>query len=262
MITYLPSYIVGMRQDCIYDSKQPNWHYLPLWEHFARLAIRWDRNALEVVSDTTGRGCCDFPVFHTREQVHKNLACLFSNAGANTCRGRFLAKCGIRRWADLAKPIRVTGWNRDIPFEHDVCERKMKSPGPNDCQPEAIFGQKCSMGFDTNGRWYFLVHYGYSRDSCSWYVSISQKAGESLYHFGQRIPAFIESLFEPDDAHCRVDNNRQYQRRMEAVDTLFSDGYSGVSEKLAGSLTARINLTPRRCTALLRWKRMSQQERR
>lgn len=256
MITYLPSYIVGMRQACIYDSKQPNWTYLPLWEHFARRAMRWNINVLEVVSSTSGRGDWAFPNFYTKEQVHESLACLFSNAGASTCRGRFLAACGIRKWADLAKPIRITGWGRDIPFVHDVCERKMKQPGPNECHPGAIFGQKCALAFRTDGRWRFLVYYGFSRDRSSWDVSIRQSAGESLYHFGQRIPAYIESLFEPDDprgAHFRLDSNRQYQRRMEAVETLFSDDYSGVSEKLAGAITTHIKLTPRRCATLLRW---------
>jgi hypothetical protein len=229
MITYTPSYVLATRFGYVFDSRQPNFDYLPLWEHFARRALHWNENALECVNDTSGIHCYELQAFRTRDQVHKALARMFSCVGTDTTTGRFLAHCRIRKWSDLASPIRVTGWDRDVPFEQDVCERQMKRPGPNSSHPGAIFGQHCVIGFGVDRRWNFRLHYGYSRDSSSWCANLRQEPGESLHHFGQRIPTFLESLFEAEDwwsARNRKDANRRHAVTRGAVENLFWDEHS------------------------------------
>ena len=265
MITYYPSYILGSRLDCIYDSRQVNFHYLPLWEYFARRALAWNRNALECINDTSGRGCYTPQGFGTDEAVHKALARIFACAGAANTTGLFLCHCGIKRWSDLAKPIRVVGWDRRVPFEHDVRERKIRLPGPNRCHPDAIYGQCCTITFDTDLRWHFRVYYGYSRDDSPWSVEIRQNAGESLFRFGRRIPAYLDTLFEPDDprgAHFRTGANRDYARLSQAVSETFWDRYVGTSKKLIDILmngsnegcgAHKVVLTTKRLAVLRRW---------
>lgn len=263
MITYIPAYVAARhRSVCAYDSKQPR-HLLPLWEHFARLAIDWDKNALECLNDTSSIHNWEFQEFTSKQRVRDSLSRLFLLAGTDSVSGEFLRYCGIRKWSDLTKPIRVKGWDRHIPFDVDVRERKMKQPGPNECHPDAIFGQYAGLAFGTDRRWYFRVHYGYSHDSSSWYVYIRQNGGESLFHFGQRITAFVADLFESDDwPSSRQQANRDYDCTFKAVEDLFyidhPDARDRLVRLLAGikgfSLTAhRIQLTARRLATLSRW---------
>jgi len=264
MITYIPSYIVAESLDGPYDARQPVC-YLPLWEHVARRAIQLFPYDLECVNDdTSGTGFHDLQGFSTPGQLKKALVRIFACVGSRWRSGRFLAACGIKRWADLAKPIRLPGWPRVVPAFHGVRERRLKKPGPNASHPEAVFGQRSVIRFDTDRRWTFEILYGYSHSS-SWRVSIRQELGESLYRFGQRIPAFVRSLFEERDfPEFRDRENRDYDSLSAAVDALFSDECNGRNGEFVRALLAtrepgrvfspRIVLTAERLAALRRWK--------
>jgi len=273
MIRYTPSYILADWNSRVFDFNQPNF-YLPLWEHFAREAVAWDRGHLESINDTSSINNHILQGFSTRKQVHKALARVFSQTGASTLTGGFLRHCGIKQWTDLDKPIPIKGWDRDVPFEGDVLQRQMRSPGPNDCHPDAVFGQYASIEFDADWlRWRFHVHYGYSHDSSSWRASLDQKPRESLYHFGQRIPDFIELLFEPEDqrgAELRSYRNQQYATAHRAVRDLFYDELRGTGERLlraimdmpsvAGMRNRHIILTDARLRTIEGWIKRDCQE--
>jgi len=221
------------------------------------------------VNDTSSINNTELQGFSTRDQVHKALARIFSHAGMNTLTGGFLHNCGIKCWADLDKPILVPSRNRDVPFEMNVAERPMRLPGPNPCHPEAVFGQYAAIQFDADLlRWSFRVNYGYSRDCSSWLVSIHQEAKESLHHFGQRIPGFIDSLFQPENkwaARDRAYKNRQYLRAFHAIDDLFYSEWWKMGYDLAeaimetpetgGTRDRHIVLTKSRCRTVKRWIR-------
>lgn len=209
----------------------------------------------------------EFDGFETRDQVHIALARMFASAGADhTTSGRFLAHCGIRKWSDLTNPIRLKGWDRYVPFEHDIFERRLRRPGPNNCHPDAVFGQHCRIRFGEDRLWHFRIHYGYSHDASTWDVAISQHRGESLHHFGQRVRTFVASLFEPEtewEARARAETNGLRDRVLQAASEVFWDRHRGLCEKLVagllqhqtgGSLSShRITLTPQRYATLQRW---------
>ena len=273
MITYRPDYIVSSAfGHCVYDPKAPH-DFLPLYEHFARKVLDW-KLPREVLNDTSSINNSEFDPLGSQQQAQQTLAKLFLMAGTDCGRGAFLRRCGIRRWADLAKPICVEGrpCKRCFAYSitYDVCERKLTAPGPNPCYPWAVYAQSASFHFGAYDRlWHFDLSYGYSRDSSSWDTGVVQGRKESLRTFmDETVPKWLEERLEPEwDSGPRQQRNRDYVRLTSAVAEVFAwecgkrdltidalvDSLLGVD---GYALTAhRMSLTGRRLGTLRRWMR-------
>lgn len=224
MITYLPSHIVAKHAGgVIYGD------HLPLYEHFARKVLAWNLPR-EILIDTSGIHFTEFAPLSSQEAAATVLAKLFSAVGTASPRGAFLKRCGLRRWADLAKPIRLKGRQCTAMIHYDVRERRLKEPGPNQCHPGAIYGQRTYFKFGWDRRWRFVLSYGYSHDGSSWSICVRQ-GSEALSTFVDAVvPRWLDdTLVEEGWAAPRRGRNREYDRISEAVDHVFGWEYYGPS---------------------------------
>ena len=275
MIRYDPSYIVAYANRSKFDAKQPR-DLLPLYEHLARKLLALKDVPYEVLEDTSGINSSGFPSFSTPQQVETTLAKVFLAVGTPWGRGAFLRRIGIRKWADLAKPIVVEGrQSKAWPHEgYDVAERRLKEPGPNEYHPKAVYGQSCAYQFRSwTRRWQFVLHYGYSRTfdshSCrsSWQIEVCQ-GKEALSTFvNKTVPAWIDSVLEPEDgwSNYRTYSNRNHAEVSAAVERLFAEDWSDKASTVDAlvklmhvddsHVPSKLALTRRRLTALRRWKR-------
>ena len=264
MITYSPRYIVAAAAcgTSIYGEGHPT-DYLPLYEHFARRVLD-ERLPYEILVDTSGINYGEFARLSSQADAATILAKLLASAGTDSPRGKFLRQCGIRRWADLAKPIRIHGWACKEQIEHDVRERRLREPGPNEYHPGAVFGQTCYYQFDRDRKWTFVFRYGYSHDSSSWDIYVWQRREALSTFVRQTVPRWLDETLEPEQWDtARTHANREYDRLASAVDTLFSPKFVGragtsITERLVQEMLdqpRRPYLTPRRLGALRRWAR-------
>lgn len=270
MITYRLDYIVAATFGrCFYAPKQPM-DFLPLYEHFARKILDW-KLPREVLGDTSGINFSEFDSFSSQEQARRTLAKLFLMAGTDGPHGAFLRRMGIRRWADLAKPIKVKGFASKGCFcygiTHDVRERKLVEPGPNEYHPKAIYGQSAAFRFDGWDRlWRFDLRYGFSQHTepihSSWDISIKQGRKESLRTFmDETVPKWLESKLVPEfDPGVRTYRNRCYDELTCAVGEVFGwDAYKDglTTDALVDDLLDghKPELTGRRLRTVRNWMR-------
>jgi hypothetical protein len=254
MITYTPSEIIAAQIEG-YQLETRN--YLPLYEHLARKVLEWNLPK-ELLVDTSGTGYSSFAGIGSHATARRILAKLFSTVGNND----FLYRLGIRRWRDLDKPIIITGVERYVQITYDVCERRLQEPGPNSCHPGAIYGQSCYFVFGSKRHWHFVVSYGYSRDSSTWYTGVAQ-TNESLDTFLRTtVPAWMSAHLEPEQwAAPREERNRKFSRLSSAVDELFGcESYSDEqvsTDALTGFLmdASKPRLTRERLDAIRAWIR-------
>lgn len=262
MITYSPSYILSSSIGGIgaYDGRQPT-DYLPLYEHFARKVLDQHLRR-EILIDTSGINFWEFGPLASQSDAATVLAKLFASVGTGSPRGRFLRKCGIRKWSDLAKPICVKGWECKLPIGYDVRERRLREPGPNEFHPKAVFGQSCFYQFGTDRRWRFVLRYGYSRDPSSWSLVLRQ-GREALSTFVRKsVPRWLDERLELEQwwDTARTHANREFDRLTSAVETLFTweslDPEWNTTEALVQDMMKhrrRLGLTKRRLGSLRRW---------
>ena len=267
MITYLPAHIVAKHTAawCVYGKP---YDYLPLYEHLARklLAMK-PRPPLEVFIDTSAVNFSEFEPFGSQKAVETILAKLFLMVGTEGKHGDFLRRIGIRRWADLAKPICLPGRENKWWSGHDRCnvrERLLRKPGPNTCHPGAIYAQRASFCFCRYElKWRFILNYGYSHDCSTWQIEVRQGT-ESLQTFVDRTAAqWLDSVLEPESFdHERTYRNRRHDDLTSAVGEVFAtDWCSGRDVDEMGLLVKALldgkkpALTGRRLGTFRRWMR-------
>jgi len=261
VITFRPDFIVAQHLGA-YDHRQPE-NLLPLYEHFARATLDLYPGHLECLNNTSSINNSEFESFTCMEKVNATLAKFLSKVAVTGSHRDVLARCGIKTSKDLAKPIRLPGWDRPFQVHYDVRERRLVKSW-NDCHPDARFGQYASIQFTTYRRWMFTVNYGYSHDSSSWQLNYCQRKGESLNRFGQKVKAWIDELFEPepDYSRTRFCANYRFDDTTRAVRKIFYDEYVGLDDELVQSLLGvegsslrehRIKLSRSRLNTLRRW---------
>ncbi len=260
MIVYTPSYIVGEQLTLRrYESRQPR-DYLPLYEHFARKVLDW-RLPYELLIDTSGRGNPDFAPVTSQDVARTVLAKLFALAGTGCPGGTFLKRCGIRRWGDLAKPIRVQGRGCTARIDYDVRERRLVEPGPNEYHPGAVYAQGCWFQFGWDRKWRFVLRYGYSRDASAWDIEVRQGREALSTFINATVPSWLDDQLVPEEWSAqRTYRNRQHDRLSAAVDDVFAwDWCPGMlaTDALALDLLdgRKPRLTKRRLGVLRRWMR-------
>ncbi len=251
-----------------YAAGDPRW--LVLYKHMAERVQRWESVGSgrgEFLSNTSGINLWDFSLLDSPRTACVNLAELFRWVGTDTERGQFLACCGIKKWGDLAKPIRVKGWS---PKEFgkalwfDVTARTLCKPGPNESHPDALWVESGGLRVNSWGRWQHELYYGYPHDP-GWVVALKQGAGESREGFAARTDRWLSGMLEPEhDPRMRSYRERARNRAYEAAKTLFYPHFGDrdilpeVADRLsqhdiAGVEAYCIRLTPARRKTLLRW---------
>lgn len=280
MITYCPAYIFAARfGHCAYYAgmKRQPLDMLPLYEHIAR-KVGDLGFPCETLNDTSSIRNEGFDPLRSQQQTATTIAKLFLSVGTDTTRGEFLKRIGLRRLADLTKPILVEGRQSKawLPWDAgwNVRERKLREPGPNEYHREAVYAQSCYFAFSgLDHRWRFCLEYGYSCMSdtssarSSWTIEVCQ-GNEALSTFvNVTVPKWLDSVLEPDEGgECwRFCRNRDRDEIAAAVNRLFSEDYCGKASTLDALLKLllvpdiytphKLHLTPRRLAALRRWKR-------
>ena len=262
MITYLPSYVVAqhVRGAAVYDGRQPR-DYLPLYEHFARKVLDWNLPR-EMLIDTSGRGSASLAPLPSQEAAATVLSKLFVAAGTGGTRGAFLKRCGIKRWGDLAKPIRLKGRACTAQVCYDVRERRLNEPSPNSCHPGAVFAQRAYFLFGWDRKWRFVLCYGYSRDASSWNIYVRQGREALSTFIKTRVPQWLDDVLVPEAVPMqRKYRNRDHDLLSQAVDAVFSWDCYGPSpgtistEALVCDLLTKHKprLTKRRLGVLRKW---------
>ena len=264
MITYRPDYIVASRFGDSYPAKQPM-DFLPLYEHLARKVLDW-KLPFENLIDTSGRGFSEFEKIASQKDAKTTLAKLFLAVGTGYARGEFLHRLGIRRWADLAKPIVVPGRPCKtcyVGLVPHVRERRLVEPGPNEYHPCAIYGQSCYYQFSGwRQLWRFVLHYGYSHDSSTWTIHIEQGRSESLPTFvDETVPKWLSEKLVPENwAIPREQRNRDFEQLDPAVEAVFrwDSTKKGITTDLLRDILLdhrKPTLTGPRLSVLRRWIR-------
>lgn len=260
MITYLPRAIIANHLQGFLGEP---FDFLPLYEHFARRVLEW-KMPRELLIDTSGINFSEFGQLPSQRAVATVLVKLFVAVGTGSPRGAFLKRCGIRRWNDLSKPIRLRGRRCRASITHDVRERRLKEPGPNPYHPGATYAQTAYLQFGRDGKWRFILWYGYSHDSSSWHLHLSQQR-EALGTFvGVTVPGWLDEQLLPEAwAGPRRQRNRDHDRLSSAVDVLFgwdcygpSPGTITTDALVHDTLDCRKPLlTKRRLGVFRRWMR-------
>lgn len=259
MITYLPQAIVAAHV-AGYTCGSPHDH-LPLYEHFARKLLAWNLPR-ELLIDTSGINYTELGPLPSQAAAATALAKLFVAAGTDTPRGGFLRRCGLRRWADLTRPIPVRGRQCSATINYDVRERRLREPGPNCCHPGAVYAQTAHLQFGWDRRWRFVLWYGYSHGGSSWQIAVRQ-AREALSTFvNATVPRWLDATLMPEPwAPPRQQRNREHDRLTKSVDEVFGWDCYGPSP---GTITTdtlvlalldgrKPRLTKRRLGVLQKW---------
>lgn len=180
----------------------------------------------------------------------------------------FLVYLGVRKWADLAKTISITG-RRPKEFPHkswfNISGRQL-SYSPNRCHTKAIYVSNFSVQFcHYSKRWIAHIDYGYLHDS-GWTISIEQNYREHLDSFAVRVNNWLADVLIPEDANearMRQSQVRDWRRVCDAFKEIFYESdfpfieteMTDLLMKVEGtSLTYhRIHLDKSRITTLKKW---------
>jgi len=281
MITIIPSdaIVLAMKGHTVRTYQPVDWWMAYEW--FARRLLEWKPNGTpcEVLRATSGINHRSFSLFWDEAQPVDHLAYLFKQVGFGRAaatrqfvpnvRAQFLSRLGIRKWADLAKPIDIHG-RRPKVFPRrewfDMEGRTFKEPGLNPCHPKARTLYGVGLRFSAYAkRWKAQAVYGYPHDSSSWIEEVIQRPRESLDRFAERIDAQLEAWLEPDPGPgLRRERESRWKRVHDAVDNLFWSDCPRAERAIADILvgvegaslvSGRIALTPSRLATLKRWAR-------
>lgn len=272
MITFRPL-------DALRPSPQRFYHdaeWLMILAHFAEefggRPFRYGVYGWEILNGTSSINNSHLDGFDAGEagaQARARLAKLFQHAGWETEAGLFLWRLGIREAGDLGKPITIPGrppkycWG--LPWWANQRGRLFKK-SPNRYHPKARWVEKCRLGYSVRTHtWSVVFFYSYPHDSSSWSDGVTQRRGESLEKFGNRVTAWIEDKFVPESRNgplWRPARERRWTKAHDAMEVLFGwrgDVPTDYSEQVADILqhtsSGFFAFSKARLATLKRWAR-------
>ncbi len=273
MLKFLPSDAILGSLNGFASRYYPDGDWFMAYEWFCRklMEFRPDDTPFALLNETSSINNGNFYRMGIANSPRDRLVYLFKHGWFHAEAEPFLAYLGIKKWADLAKPITIIGRRpKEFPCRKWFEMRgRVLNYSPNKCHKKARWVMGFSLQYARwKKRWVAQITYGYPHDSSSWEIHLKQNYREFLDTFGKRIQAWIDEIMKADESPgLRLEQVRTWSRVYSAMrDLFYSNNVYDMEEQLADELVkikgstiteGKIIINPQRLATLKKWAKLT-----